>query len=173
MKKETPTDLKQQIFSWYREWHAVEQLYADWAARYGLSDTALWVLLRIYRHDGPVTQREICQILGMPKQTVSCVLAAMEQKGVLTRARCACDRRSCSITFTPEGKRWADTLFGALCLAEEKAFSGLGQRDRLAFTRINSELTCRLQEALAESPAAAPFPLPDEEDSANPDGEKS
>ena len=142
MKKETPTDLKQQIFSWYREWHAVEQLYAEWAARHGLSE-----------------------------QTVSCVLTAMEQRGILTRTRCTCDRRSCSIAFTPEGKRWADTLFGALCLAEEKAFSGLGQRDRLAFTRINGELTCRLQEALAGSPAAAPLPLPEEESPAEPDGE--
>ena len=57
-----------------------------------------------------------------------------------------------------------------LTLSQLEAFvKTLGEADPAQGLRRGLEL----QEALAGSPAAAPFPLPDEEDSAEPDGEKS
>lgn len=150
-------EIDRQVDSWYLEWRQISRLYIDWAARYGISDTALWLLQILCAQSGPIAQREICTQMNMPKQTVSCVLEVLEKRGVITRSRSEKDRRNSSVVLTPEGRHWTAQMLSALRDAEREAFQAINSRDRAAFTRINRLLSSRLDDALQATEEAAPF----------------
>lgn len=158
---ELQKEIERQIGSWYLEWRRVNRLYTAWAAQYGISDTALWVLQTLYGQEGPVTQRSVCAQMNLPKQTVSCVLAALEKKGVLSRVRSEEDRRNSFVALTSRGRAWTAELLAALNRAEREAFGAIGSRDRAAFTRVNSLLTDHLTAALAQTGDGILFSLDD------------
>lgn len=88
-------------------------------------------LLTIVEAEGPISQRALSDRAGIDASTMVQRMDALEEKGLVTRARSAEDRRSYEIQLSPAGatalrqlrkqaSKSGDRLFGALD-AEERA----------------------------------------------------
>ena len=102
-------------------------LYSQWAQRQNLNLHAIWVHYTLYR-SGPLSQKQISDYLGMPKQTVNHIIKAMDQDGHITLITDADDKRSKKIEFTENGQNYAAELLTPLFDIEEKVFQRLGSR---------------------------------------------
>ena len=59
-------------------------IYRDLSIRLGLNESTFWILYTLRIEEPPVTQSDMCAILGYPKQTVNSALKKLEQEGLLT-----------------------------------------------------------------------------------------
>ncbi|MBQ8537818.1 MAG: MarR family transcriptional regulator, partial [Clostridia bacterium] len=54
---------------WYRDWFAFNELYAQWAKRYGVNFTILFCLYAIYHSETAPTPGQVATKLCLSKQT--------------------------------------------------------------------------------------------------------
>ena len=95
-------------------------------------------VLMILAMQEEITQKELGYLLDMRNQSLSELLAKLEQKGLITRAQAERDRRTTLIRLTTEGKQMAmqlklqqeqpDSLFDELQQEEKEVFASYLQR---------------------------------------------
>ena len=85
-------------------WLETSQLYEAWARQRGISFYELLVILSITEADGKVLQKDICQRVTIPKQTVNTVIKTLIRKGWLELEVSEQDRRSRNLCLTAEGR---------------------------------------------------------------------
>lgn len=73
-------EINEHIKSWYVQWLYIESLYSKYAGRYHLTRATMTALDEIYHHEDGCSQKDICQVLNIPKQTVSSVMGNLEKK---------------------------------------------------------------------------------------------
>ena len=101
-----PGDLQgsiRQYCSCLQEWNAS---YEDYARSVGLSFTSLSILSTIYAHEN-CTQKMLCEICFLPKQTVNGVIRQFCKDGWISLIEMAKDRRNKAIRFTEQGRQTA------------------------------------------------------------------
>ena len=60
-----------------------EEIYRTVAKSFGLSDCAFWILYCIRQSEEKVTQKDICNFIFQPKQTVHSALKKMVEDGLI------------------------------------------------------------------------------------------
>ena len=58
-------------------------IYRDLSVRMGMTESTFWILYTLRVEEAPVTQSDMCAILGYPKQTVNSALKKLEQEGLV------------------------------------------------------------------------------------------
>ncbi len=137
-----------QIESWYTQWILVERLYTEFAKRYDIASSAVFVLRTILEHPAGCTQRFICEALIYPKQTVSSIIQTLLNKGFVLKRQSREDKRNFEIYLTEKGTVFVLDMMADLQKAEEEAFMAILPEDRDKFTQINEALTKALHTAL-------------------------
>ena len=116
----------QQYDSYLQQWCAG---YEDYAKSVGLSFTSLSVLSAIY--DLPdCTQKQLCQVCFLPKQTVNAVVTAFYKKGWVRLEEVPEDRRNKTIHFTDLGFTEAQRILSRGQESEGAAMSALSEEER-------------------------------------------
>jgi DNA-binding MarR family transcriptional regulator len=95
-------------------------------------------VLRILRGAAPerlptltIAERMIEQAPGITR-----LLDRLERKGLVSRERCASDRRQVLCGITPAGRRLLETLDGPIGKADDEAFGDISAADLKALIRI-------------------------------------
>jgi DNA-binding MarR family transcriptional regulator len=90
-------------------------------------------LLELSRH-GPLVQRDLATWLRLEKSTVSRLVAQLEQRGWLTRARSETDKRTLLLALTADGQRIASELAEARHARFERLLAAIppAQRDTIS-----------------------------------------
>ncbi len=83
----------------------------------------------LYMRPEGVEPAEVADYLGIPRQTMTATLDALERKSVVGRFPHEKDRRRKVIRFTPEGKIMAEKLVNDLHEWEMKALSSLKETE--------------------------------------------
>lgn len=89
----------------------------------GLSVQMCGVLNRLA--EGPVSQQELGEQLGIDRTTVVELIDDLEQKGVVVRAKNTADRRSYSLQLTPRGRTVQKRAAKAFDAAAAEVFAPL------------------------------------------------
>lgn len=76
------SDLEQQLHQYNSLIKENDELYRDVARSLGLPDCAFWILYFIRENLMPLTQRQICSYLYLPKQTVNSALKNWKTKAI-------------------------------------------------------------------------------------------
>ena len=105
------------------EWDAA---YEDYAKSVGLSYTSLCILNAIYESDG-CTQKQLCSLCFLPKQTVNAAVTGFYDKGWLRMQELPEDRRNKALHLTELGRSKAGRILQnlqecdriAMCLLTE------------------------------------------------------
>ena len=109
----------------WEAWGRTNALYTAWCAAHGQNQYRLFVLYTIDAHE-PVTQKEIAERTGLSKQTVSTVMRALKEEGLVSLAAGETDRREKNVCLTPEGKSCAEQSLAPLHALEQRVFDIMG-----------------------------------------------
>ena len=110
-------------------WRRYDRAYTCWAQKHGISNSAMTLIEELYMRPEGVEPAEVADYLGIPRQTMTATLDALERKAVVGRFPHDKDRRRKVIRFTPEGKVRAEKLVNELHEWEMKALSPLSRTE--------------------------------------------
>lgn len=129
-------------------YNEADGIYDDYARRFKLSQTALFLLCNLYENDEPPTQRQLASEWHFPPQTVNSVLKRFMHEGYVRLEDVPSDRRSKRVVLTEAGRRYAEAIAGPLIAAEERAFSGLSLEERQALLALTEKYLVLLRKEL-------------------------
>ena len=118
-----------------RSWRGFDRGYSDAAARAGLSDSALDVLWVIREQGEGVSQRDVCELSYLGKQTVNSSVHKLVDQGVL-HLEPAASGRGRRILLTEAGRALMEDRVAPICQADFDAFAALPEHDREELVRI-------------------------------------
>lgn len=124
----------QEYCSCLHEWDAA---YEDYAKSVGLSYTSLCILNAIYESDG-CTQKQLCSLCFLPKQTVNAAVTGFYDKGWLRMQELPEDRRNKALHLTELGRSEADRILQNLQECDRIAMGSLTESEQeqlLSLTR--------------------------------------
>lgn len=115
--------------------------------RRGADVTAPWGLaphharaLRVLAHQGHARPGELARQLRVTPRSVTDVVDALEERGLVIRRPDPADRRATALSLTMEGERLVEEIDAARRTDAEAYFARLDERDKEALRRILADL---------------------------------
>ena len=100
------------------------------AEKFGISDTTLDILCGIEQLGRPCTQKELCEIWYLSKQTVNSCIKQLSEKGFIETKSSSNDFREKLLFLTPKGKELCARSAKLIYSAECAAFAKLSYEER-------------------------------------------
>lgn len=132
----------------------LEDLYHNYAASLGLSDSALWILYIVWIQGDGCTQKEICDSWSYTKQTINSALNSLEKQGLIRRMPLADNRKSKQVVLTAEGRAFAQKAVLPMLEAETASLGRLSERERADLLALTEKRTKFLQIEMEKAIAA-------------------
>ena len=129
-----PKNLKRFYLSWQKLNHA----YEEYAKEQGMTYISLFILQLL--NDG-TTQKELCETLYFPKQTVNKVIQSFEKKGLITLVENPQDKRSRCIMLTEKGLETQQKIIPVIVNAELETFASLSETEQQIMTDLWEKYT--------------------------------
>jgi DNA-binding MarR family transcriptional regulator len=133
------------FFGCKRAFQSSLRITRPWITRLGLTAARFDMLTAISRYPFGPFQRQLREMLGVSRATISRMLFSLEELGLVQRRRCATDRRQLHVSLTAHGEsrlRDATDLFidsGAAQLAVDSALTqGRVHDESLCFTQMDT-----------------------------------
>lgn len=123
-----------------------DAIYHNVAVKYGLSDTAMWVLYNIYLADDTITQQELCRQCFFAKQTVNTAITSLTKNGYVELENIPGTRNHKKILLTAKGMQLTDVTIKPLVEAENNAYKVLNSEELKAYLDMTTRLTVSLRE---------------------------
>ena len=121
-------------------------IYHNVAVRFGLSDTAMWVLYNVYASQNVITQQELCRQCFFAKQTVNTAIASLSKNGYVELEAIPGTRNQKKILLTAKGNALAKRTIAPLIEAESRAYSALSRDELDTYLKMTTRLTVSLRE---------------------------
>lgn len=131
---DTPKNLKRFYFAWQR----INHVYEEFAKKQDLTYISMFILQLM---DDGTTQKELCDTLFFPKQTVNKVILSFEKKGYITLAPNPCDKRSRAIMMTKKGRDFQNAVIPIIERAELETFASLSEQEQQIMTDLWEKYT--------------------------------
>lgn len=125
-------------------------IYHSAAVKYGLSDSAMWVVYMASQRDTVCTQQGLCRQNDFPKQTINSTIAHLVRKGYVTLEQLPGTHNQKRILLTDIGWDLARRTTDPLRLAEERAYAALGEDELEAYLEMTSRLAAALRTQIEE-----------------------
>ena len=129
-----PKNLKR----FYLAWQRLNHVYEEYAKEHDLTYISLFVLQLL---DDGTTQKELCDTLYFPKQTVNKVILSFEKKGYVTLVENPDDRRARSIMLTEKGRTFQGQVISHIEKAELETFASLTEPEQQIMTDLWEKYT--------------------------------
>ncbi len=113
-----------------------DSLYHSLAKRFGLSDTAFWVLYILKESGNEITQTELCGTLCLSKQTINSALKVLSGAGYISLEVPRGKHRSKYLSLTPAGREFIRGTIDLVFQVEEEAYKGLSEEERRALLSL-------------------------------------
>ena len=139
-------DIKEFIIQIEQRQKEQDALYHSAAVKYGLSDTALWILYHVSEDCGDLTQQDLCRQNCFAKQTVNTAVNSLAKQGILELIPIPGTRNHKKLRLTPAGWELVNRTTANLKKAEENAYGRLTEAELQAYLDIASRLNTYLRE---------------------------
>lgn len=123
----------------YLQWQKLNHVYENYAKIQDLTYISIFILQLLDR-EGTI-QKELCDTLYFPKQTVNKVILSFEKRGYVTLTENPQDRRSRSIVLTEKGKEFQKKVISHIEQAELQAFASLSEQEQEVITDLWEKYT--------------------------------
>lgn len=134
----------QQYCSYLQEWNAS---YEEYARSVGLSYTSLSILSAIHARER-CTQKTLCEVCFLPKQTVNGVIRQFYKDGWIRLVEMQEDRRNKAIHFTEKGREIADEILSRVRRSERLAMESLAEAEWDALLDLTRRYVSACREAM-------------------------
>lgn len=105
-------------------------VYHRLARKYGLSDSAFWILYTLREAKGSISQKQLCYELCLSKQTVSSALKGLEETGYLRLENAPDSRKNKLICLTDAGEEFLAGSIDEVFRMEERTFLCLSETEQ-------------------------------------------
>lgn len=122
-----------------------DDIYSAYAAHFGLSGTAFWILYAICESDEVKTQNALADGFHMPRQSINSAAAALAKQGYVALEQLPGARSGKALRLTDVGKAFCDRVIYPFFAIESRALGALG-----ADAERYVELTRRMIAALGD-----------------------
>lgn len=99
-----------------------------WAQEHDLNAYTIKVLYSLIGSE-PVTQKQICAVSGMPKQTVNNIVRALEKDSIVALKPYKEDKREKVILLTDKGNRYLQNTLTPLMELESRIIHRMGEEN--------------------------------------------
>ena len=123
-----------------------DSIYHSVAEKYGLSDTAMWVLYLVTEGSGDITQQDLCRQSCYAKQTINTAVNSLTKSGFVELIPIPGTRNHKKIQLTDSGRGLVNRTTRNLKAAEERAYGRLTDDEIETYLDITSRLTAYLRE---------------------------
>ncbi len=124
-----------------------DEMYHNAAKAVGLSDCAFWILYFLQDSKTQLTQREICDAMYAPKQTVNSALKKLETSGYVELLT-GNDHRSKLVRMTQKGVLLASQTVDRILSVELEALNGLTAQEQETFLALFRKYTDLLKKSM-------------------------
>lgn len=131
-------DRPQNLKRFYLAWQRLNHTYAEFAKKHDLTYLSMFILQLL---DDGTTQKELCDTLYFPKQTVNKVILSFEKNGYITLAENPQDKRSRCIIMTKKGREFQNAVIPAIERAESETFASLSEKEQQIMTDLWEKYT--------------------------------
>ena len=124
---------------------AIDRAYEEFAKAIDMTYISMIILDEIYAHPEGCTQKQICEAVHYPKQTVNLSIKAFWENGYVELRELSADRRNKAVYLTKKGLAYAKKTVGQLEKIDRTAAAALTpeQQEMLVLlTRIYGEAFC-------------------------------
>jgi DNA-binding MarR family transcriptional regulator len=142
MNKPKLTQISNSLLINHRE---LSEKYSEYAKSAGLTFSG-FIVLGILWKEGKTTQSHIMKLSCLPKQTVNTIIKSYNKQGIIIQSEDENkDKRNKYITFTAEGKKYADKIIKKVKEAEINALDKIGEEKARMLLEILTEYKNNLQ----------------------------
>ena len=124
----------------------IDDVYHMLALKFGLSDSAMWILCTMREANRELTQSEIAQEMSMSRQTVNSTIKNLEKQGYLRLEVVSGDRRNKILSFTEEGETFVKRTVDRVLSLEHQVFENLEVEEQEQITQILRKYTRFMRE---------------------------
>ena len=123
-------------------------LYHVVAEKYGLSDTAMWVLYLVSEDGVCFTQQDLCRRSCYAKQTINTAVNSLAKNGLVELIPIPGTRNQKRICLTEAGSELANRTTKKLKAAEDKAYGRFTEAELKTYLDTKTRLTAYLREEI-------------------------
>lgn len=123
-----------------------DALYHSVAVKFGLSDTAMWVLYLVSETDDDLTQQDLCKQSFYAKQTINTAINSLVKNGFVELIPIPGTRNHKKVHLTDAGRALVESKINRLKIAEQNAYGKLTEAELQSYLDITSRLTGYLRE---------------------------
>jgi DNA-binding MarR family transcriptional regulator len=146
-------DQHDSVGAWAKKYHLASRALIESVLReHDLGPTQWYVLHRLV-NVGPTLQRDLGQLLGIERATLSGVVATLVRKGFVAQQPDAVDQRQRLLSVTDAGRTLWAGLPDPVALALAVSFDGVDEADLAVARRVLEAATARLEEHMATQAA--------------------
>ena len=113
-----------------------------------------WYVLYQLAHKGPALQRDLGQLLGIERATLSGIVTTLVRKGLVEQVPDSVDQRQRMLRLSPAGVDLWERLPDPIALAQRVSFDGVDEAELATALRVLKRATQRLNDHLGQGPAS-------------------
>ena len=140
--------IKEQIDAINRYIKLQNNLFQQVAAKIGISNTELYILIFLCRSDEICTQNDIVECWLYPKQTVSFTVNKLSNEGLVCLPPIPGTRNKKAISLTEKGVAFCQNYVAPVIEAEDTAFLALTDNEREMFDFLVNKHYTLLKETM-------------------------
>ena len=112
--------------------------------------------LELLRPEGPMTQRDLTERLGIQPGSASELVGKLERAGLISRTPSETDRRTADITLTPAGLARREEGAGREREVRQEMFAALTEEEKTTLLGLLEKLHAAWRQMRPEPPARGP-----------------
>lgn len=144
--------MKKEVYEQYaalnKQEKKTDELYHHIAARLGLSDSVFCALYNLYETEEPLTQNDIAENIGVPKQTIHSAIRSLVKDGYVYLSQRAAARNSKTVHLSDKGRTFCGNYIQPVMDTEEAAVDRLTDEEIRCYLSIGEKLNICLQQEL-------------------------
>lgn len=134
-------------FSKYNLLHSeIAELYHNYASKFGLSDSVLYILYALCENDGTCKQSYIYKSSGLSRQTINSSVKKLSKNGTISLKQG--NGRNTVVTLTDDGKQFAVKVIEPLFKIENNIFSKWSDKQIQDFLLLTTNYRDLLKEGI-------------------------
>ena len=142
--------LRNQMQTLDRLYKESDRICNDYAAHFGMNNTAFWVLYTLSRADEPVTQNDLCEEWFFPAQTINSAVSGLVKKELVRLEPIPGTKNRKSIVLTEAGRELCGRTISTVDEIERAAMLGFTEEERELYLSLFRRHLENLKKAKAE-----------------------
>ena len=127
-----------------------DDLYHEYAAHFGLSDTAFWILYYLCETEDTYTQNMLADMWHLPKQSINSSVSTLVKAGYIKLEQMAVARNNKALRLTPQGMQFCQRVIFPFYELEERILMRMTEEERNAFLAFSTKQCDLLKEEIEE-----------------------